>query len=80
MLAVVRQDVCRESSIRIVFCIERVCLSIWFYGHYSTYFRPVEVDYLKSNSLKAKKLLKWSPKISLDDLIDEMIKHELEVL
>ena len=44
------------------------------------YFRPVEVDYLKSNSLKAKKLLKWSPKVSLDDLIDEMIQHELENL
>ena len=42
------------------------------------YFRPVEVDYLKSNTLKARKLLKWSPKISLDDLIDEMTKHELE--
>ena len=26
------------------------------------YFRPVEVDFLKGNSQKAKKLLKWSPK------------------
>lgn len=44
------------------------------------YFRPVEVDYLKGNAEKAKKLLKWSPKISIDDLIDEMIEHELENL
>ena len=42
------------------------------------YFRPLEVDYLKSNASKAKKLLKWHPKISIDNLIDEMIKHELE--
>ena len=42
------------------------------------YFRPLEVDYLKGNALKAKKILKWSPKISINNLIDEMIRHELE--
>ena len=42
------------------------------------YFRPVEVDYLKGNAQKAKKLLKWYPKISIDNLIDEMIQHELK--
>ena len=41
------------------------------------YFRPVEVDYLKGNAQRAKKLLKWSPKTSIDNLIDEMIQHEL---
>ena len=40
------------------------------------YFRPVEVDYLKGNAQRAKKILKWRPKISIDKLIDEMIKHE----
>tara|TARA_Y100000992_G_scaffold148931_1_gene99286 strand:- start:593 stop:1630 length:1038 start_codon:yes stop_codon:yes gene_type:complete len=44
------------------------------------YFRPVEVDYLKGDASKARRLLKWSPKISLEDLIDEMIDHELENL
>ena len=44
------------------------------------YFRPVEVNYLKGNAQRAKKLLKWSPKISIDNLIDEMIEHELENL
>tara|TARA_B100001057_G_scaffold90076_1_gene86308 strand:+ start:412 stop:1446 length:1035 start_codon:yes stop_codon:yes gene_type:complete len=44
------------------------------------YFRPLEVEYLRGNSQKAKKLLKWSPKISIDNLIDEMIEHELEIL
>ena len=42
------------------------------------YFRPVEVDYLKGNANKAKKLLKWYPKTSLDKLIDEMIRYELK--
>ena len=41
------------------------------------YFRPVEVDFLKGNAQKAKKLLKWSHKTSIDDLIDEMIQYEL---
>ena len=34
----------------------------------------------KDGGIKAKKLLKWSPKISIDNLIDEMIEHELEIL
>ena len=42
------------------------------------YFRPLEVDYLKGNASKAKKILKWSPKLTINDLIDEMINHELE--
>ena len=41
------------------------------------YFRPVEVDFLKGNALKAKKILKWSPKTSVDNLIDDMIQYEL---
>ena len=41
------------------------------------YFRPLEVDYLKGNASRAKKILRWSPKTSIDNLIDEMIQHEL---
>ena len=43
------------------------------------YFRPLEVDFLRGNALKAKKLLKWSPKLSINNLIDEMIQHEIEI-
>ena len=43
------------------------------------YFRPLEVDYLKGNASKSKKILKWSPKLSIDDLIDEMIQYEIEL-
>ena len=42
------------------------------------YFRPLEVDYLKGDASKAKKILKWSPKMSINNLIDEMIHYELE--
>ena len=43
-------------------------------------FQTSEVDYLKGNAIKAKKLLKWFPKISINNLIDEMIEYELENL
>ena len=41
------------------------------------YFRPSEVDFLKGNFSKAKKHLKWAPTISTDELVDDMIKHEI---
>jgi GDPmannose 4,6-dehydratase len=43
------------------------------------YFRPGEVDYLKGNYSKAQKLLKWKPKYKSNDLINEMIKYELDM-
>jgi GDPmannose 4,6-dehydratase len=42
------------------------------------YFRPSEVKYLRGDSKKAKKLLKWKPKYTLDKLIDEMINYWLD--
>ena len=42
------------------------------------YFRPLEVDTLLGNSSKAKKILGWSPKIKFEDMIIEMVKHEIE--
>ena len=41
------------------------------------YFRPSEVDFLKGNFSKIKKHLKWSPTISTDELVDDMIEHEI---
>ena len=40
------------------------------------FFRPGEVDYLKGDYSKAKRLLKWKPKFSPDKLIDDMIDYE----
>ncbi len=42
------------------------------------YFRPLEVENLKGNFNKAKKILNWKPKINLTQLIDDMIKFELK--
>ena len=41
-------------------------------------FRPSEVDTLLANYVKAKKFLKWKPKISFDDLIVNMVEHDLK--
>ena len=40
-------------------------------------FRPAEVNVLCGNSEKAKKILDWSPKFSLDDIIEDMVNCEL---
>ncbi len=42
------------------------------------YFRPTEVDLLIGDSSKALKKLNWKPKITLDQLIEEMIKEDLK--
>ena len=42
------------------------------------YFRPTEVNELKGDASKAKKILGWSPKISLEELIKEMIKKDMQ--
>ena len=43
------------------------------------YFRPGEVDFLKGDYTKAKKLLKWQPKYKSDDLIKDMIDFEKKI-
>ena len=40
------------------------------------YFRPSEVDFLLGNAEKAKHKLGWEPKISIDELIDEMVNYD----
>jgi GDPmannose 4,6-dehydratase len=42
------------------------------------YFRPAEVDILLGDSTKAKKVLKWKPKISFENLVKEMINDDLQ--
>ena len=41
------------------------------------YFRPSEVDSLRGDSTKAKKILKWKPKHSIKDLIKDMLSNEI---
>ena len=40
--------------------------------------RPAEVDTLLADCSKARKILKWKPKISFDDLIINMVEQDLE--
>lgn len=42
------------------------------------YFRPTEVDLLIGDASKAKKLLNWQPKVTLDELIEMMVKADLQ--
>ena len=42
------------------------------------YFRKSEVDSLLGDSTKAKKKLNWTPKYSLDDLVEDMMNAELK--
>jgi GDPmannose 4,6-dehydratase len=45
-----------------------------------SYFRPVDVNFLKGDATKARKDLKWKPKISLDQLVNEMMSEDLKAL
>ena len=40
------------------------------------YYRPTEVNELLGDASKAKRILDWEPKISLEELIQEMVKSE----
>ena len=44
------------------------------------YFRPLDVNTLLGDAKKARKILKWSPKINIQTLIDEMIESEYQNL
>ena len=43
------------------------------------YFRPSEVNYLKGDPSKAKKLIRWKPEYDIYSLIDEMINQEINL-
>ena len=43
----------------------------------SRYFRPTEVDRLLGDAGKAKKELGWIPRIGLEEIVSEMITHDL---
>ena len=41
------------------------------------FFRPAEVNTLCGNASKAREVLKWSPEVSLEDLISEMVDADI---
>ncbi|MDF3030491.1 MAG: gmd [Moraxellaceae bacterium] len=42
------------------------------------YFRPAEVETLLGDPAKAKEKLGWVPEITLDEMVQEMVAHDLE--
>jgi GDPmannose 4,6-dehydratase len=44
------------------------------------YFRPTEVDLLIGDATKAHQVLGWEPTISFDELVREMMEHELNIM
>jgi len=42
------------------------------------YFRPTEVDMLLGDPRKAREKLGWEPKITFNELVAEMVQHDLE--
>ena len=42
------------------------------------YFRPTEVETLLGDASKAKKKLNWSPKITFEQLVKEMVDSDLK--
>ena len=59
------KEVAIDKSGKTIICIDK------------KYFRPLEVDYLRGDASKAKKYLKWKVKISINDLIKQMVDYEL---
>ena len=45
----------------------------------SRYFRPTEVETLLGDATKAREKLGWSPKISFDELVAEMVESDLRI-
>jgi GDPmannose 4,6-dehydratase len=48
-------------------------------GINENYFRPTEVDLLIGDATKARTLLGWKPKYSLEMLVHEMMERELKI-
>ena len=43
------------------------------------YFRPTEVDLLVGDASKAKKKLGWEPEITLEELVEDMMKSDIKL-
>lgn len=43
------------------------------------YFRPTEVETLLGDPTKAKEKLGWEPKITFDEMVNEMVVHDLDL-
>jgi GDPmannose 4,6-dehydratase len=46
----------------------------------AAYVRPAEVNHLCGNASKARERLGWQPATSFEDMIREMLEHDLQSL
>ena len=44
------------------------------------YFRPTEVETLLGNAAKARRILKWKPRVQIKDLVKEMVNADYKML
>ncbi|HCT54045.1 MAG TPA: hypothetical protein DF712_16470 [Balneola sp.] len=44
------------------------------------FYRPAEVDLLLGDSTRARKELGWQPKTNFIQLVNKMVKHDMELL
>jgi len=49
-------------------------------GGKNIFLRPTEVDELVGDFQKARKILGWSPKVSLEEMIEKMVKNDIKLL
>jgi len=42
------------------------------------FYRPAEVNYLRGDSAKANEKIGWKPTTSFKELVEMMLKHDLE--
>lgn len=43
------------------------------------YYRPAEVEHLRGDAAKARAVLGWEPKVTIDQLVTRMVEHDLEL-
>jgi len=43
------------------------------------YFRPTEVDHLVGDPSKALRQLGWRHRVSFDELVEQIVKHDLKL-
>jgi len=43
------------------------------------YLRPAEVEALQGDPAKAKRVLGWEPRVGIDELVERMVTHDLEL-
>ncbi len=43
------------------------------------YFRPTEVDHLEADISKARKILKWHPRVAFDELVKIMVDYDIKL-